>query len=187
MKKTIAAASGTPRARLTGVIYLFYFLAAIIGQILGQQNFTAWSNGINLVSYALYLALALLLYYMFKPVSRLLSLVAAVVSTIGCVIGAVALFYAPASQISPLWFFGPYCLLIGYLIFRSTFLPRIPGVLMMLAGVGWLTFLSPLGKYVAKYIEILGVLAEVSVMLWLMVKGVNVSQWNEQAATAERR
>lgn len=49
---------------------------------------------------------------------------------------------APLSR-SPLLFFGPYCLLIGYLILRSTFLPRILGVLMALAGFGSLAFLSP--------------------------------------------
>lgn len=36
-------------------------------------------------------------------------------------------------------FFGFYFLLIGYLVFRSAFLPRILGVLMMLAGVAVLT------------------------------------------------
>jgi hypothetical protein len=40
-------------------------------------------------------------------------------------------------------FFGLYCILIGYLIFRSTFLPRIIGVFMSLAGLGYMTFLSP--------------------------------------------
>ena len=39
-------------------------------------------------------------------------------------------------------FFGVYCLLIGYLIFKSAFLPRILGVLMAFAGLGWLTFLN---------------------------------------------
>jgi uncharacterized protein DUF4386 len=38
-------------------------------------------------------------------------------------------------------FFAMYDLLIGYLILRSTFLPRLFGALMVLAGVGWLTFL----------------------------------------------
>jgi hypothetical protein len=40
-------------------------------------------------------------------------------------------------------FVGLYCLLIGYLIFKSIFLPRILGVLMAIAGLGYLTFLSP--------------------------------------------
>ena len=40
-------------------------------------------------------------------------------------------------------FFGFYALLTDYLIIRSTFLPRILGVLSVVAGVGWLSFLSP--------------------------------------------
>jgi hypothetical protein len=50
--------------------------------------------------------------------------------------------YAQAYNIG-LVFFGFYCLLIGYLILRSTFLPRILGVLMVFAALAWLTFLWP--------------------------------------------
>jgi hypothetical protein len=82
-------------------------------------------------------------------------------------------------------FFGFYCLLIGYLIFRSTFLPRFLGALMMLAGLGWVTFLSPpLASDLSPYILVLGFLAELSLCLWLLVMGVNVQRWKEQANTA---
>jgi Domain of unknown function (DUF4386) len=76
-------------------------------------------------------------------------------------------------------------LLIGYLIFRSTFLPRILGALIAFAGLGWLTILSPpLAHYLLPYIEVLGVLAEGSLMLWLLVMGVNGQRWKEQASAA---
>jgi len=82
-------------------------------------------------------------------------------------------------------FFGVYCLLIGYLIFRSAFLPRILGVLMALAGLGWLTFLSPpLANRLSPYNLVLGFLAELALMLWLLARGVNVQRWKEQASAA---
>jgi hypothetical protein len=82
-------------------------------------------------------------------------------------------------------YFGFYCLLIGYLVFRSGFLPRILGVLMVFAGLGWLTFLSPpLANYLSPYILVLGFLAELSLCLWLLVIGVNVQRWKEQASAA---
>jgi hypothetical protein len=74
-------------------------------------------------------------------------------------------------------FFGFYCLLIGYLIFRSTFLPRVIGVLMAFAGLAWLTFLSPpLANYLSPYNLAAGVLGEGSLSLWFLVMGVNVSR-----------
>ena len=82
-------------------------------------------------------------------------------------------------------FFGVYCLLIGYLIFRSAFLSRILGVLMALAGLGWLTFLSPpLANRLSPYNLVLGFLAELALMLWLLARGVNVQRWKEQASAA---
>lgn len=76
-------------------------------------------------------------------------------------------------------FFGFYCLLIGYLIFKSTFLPRALGVGMVLAGFGWLTFLSPsLANYLFPYNMAPGILGEGALTLWLLVMGVNIQRWN---------
>jgi hypothetical protein len=78
-------------------------------------------------------------------------------------------------------FFGFYCLLIGYLIYRSTFLPRFLGVLMMIAGLGWLTSLwPPLTNSLYPYILLPGVLGEGALTLWLLIAGVNEPRWNEQ-------
>ena len=80
-------------------------------------------------------------------------------------------------------FFGLWCILIGYLIARSTFLPRIIGVLYALAGVGYLTLLwQPLAKYLYPYNLALAGPGEISLLLWLLVKGVNVPKWKEQAS-----
>ena len=131
-----------------------------------------------------YAVLTLLFYGMFKPVNRSLSFLAALFSLAGCVVMALGLF-PPSLPINSLLFFGPYCLLIGYLIFRSSFLPRILGVLMALAGLGWLAFLFPtLAHSLFLYIEVLGIFAEASLMLWLLVMGVNVQRWKEQAGAA---
>ena len=80
-------------------------------------------------------------------------------------------------------FFGFWCVLIGYLIFRSTFLPRIIGVLEVLAGFGYLSLLwRPLAHYLYPYNLALAGPGELSLMLWLLVKGVNEQRWKEQAS-----
>lgn len=79
--------------------------------------------------------------------------------------------------------FAVYDLLLGYLVFVSRFLPRMLGVLLMLAGVGWLTFLwPPLAGAVSFFVMPFGALAEILLMLWLLFKGVDVQRWKEQAS-----
>jgi hypothetical protein len=87
-------------------------------------------------------------------------------------------------------FFGFYCLSIGYIVVRSTFLPRVVGVLMAIGGLCYLTnsfasFLSP--SFAARlfpYIQLPSGIAELSLTLSLLVIGVNVQRWKAQASAA---
>ena len=126
--------------------------------------------------------MTVLFYGLFKPVNRRLSLLAACVSLVGIAVGPLQV-----KAVNPLVFFGFYCLLIGYLIFRSTFLPRVLGALMAFAGLGWLTFLSPaLATYLFPYNFAPGIIGEGALTLWLLVFGVDVPRW-EFMKTAEAR
>jgi hypothetical protein len=85
-------------------------------------------------------------------------------------------------------FFGFYCLSMGYLISKSTFLPRCIGVLLAIEGVLYLTnsfanFLAPaIAAHVFPFLAASAV-AEISLCLWLLVVGVNVPKWQNQAST----
>ena len=90
-------------------------------------------------------------------------------------------------------FFGFACLARGYLIFRSGYLPRTLGVLLLIAGLSYLTnsFALLLAPSFATLI-FPGVLApafvgELSVCLWLIVKGVNVGQWEQRVTLRHAR
>ena len=184
MAERIAEAWSPPRARITGVVYLLYFLTAVSAEVFVGRGRLVVYDAVNLIAYAFYIATTLLFYYMFKPVNRSISLLAAFFSLAGCANDVRSLFKLGPCKISSLVFFGPYCLLIGYLIIKSAFLPRILGVPMALAGLGWLIYLSPLASRLSTGIKVLGILAEASLMLWLIVRGVNVQRWKEQAGAA---
>jgi len=84
-------------------------------------------------------------------------------------------------------FFGFTCVLLGYLIVRSTFLPRILGILMAISGIGYLInsfvhLLAPAyGGYAFKYILVPCGIGELLLIPWLLAVGVNSSRWLEQA------
>lgn len=165
-------------ARIAGTFYLLTFMAGLPSFFIHN----ALGVALGLIAGACYVVVTLLFYYMFKPVSRNISLLAAAVSLAACVMGPAIDALHLAVRINPLVLFGCYCLLIAYLIFRSTFLPAILAVLMAFAGLGWLTYLSAsLANRLAPYNLIPGLIGEGSLTVWLLVRGVNEQRWREQA------
>lgn len=87
-------------------------------------------------------------------------------------------------------YFGCHVASIGYLILRSTFLPRIIGAVLVAGGasyfiVSFTTFISPtLGARLTPFVIPIALLGEGSFTLWLLIKGVNAEKWRLQAQTA---
>jgi len=135
----------------------------------------------NLVATAFYAAATVYVYQLLKPVNKGLSALAAVFSFIGCALSFLTVF-GFGTSINPLVFFGLHCFLVGLLILRSSYLPRAIGGLMVFAGLGWLTFLSPsLAKSLSPFNMLPGILGEASLSVWLLARGVNASKWRETA------
>lgn len=81
-------------------------------------------------------------------------------------------------------FYGIASILRGYLIFRSGYLPKVLGVLLALAGLGFVTknlaiVLAP--SYASDILLLPMFLATVSLTVWFFVKGVNVPKWEAKA------
>jgi hypothetical protein len=174
-------ADQSPRliARIAGGFWLVTFVAGSLALFVGRG--TSLFTMANFVAPLAYLVAALAMYGLLRPVNRTLSLIAAAFGVAGCLISLLRL--APVIHVRDLVFFGVQCLLIGILIYRSTFLPRFLGVLMMLAGLGWLTNLWPaLANSLAPYSLMPGIFGEGVLIVWLLVKGVDVQRWREEAA-----
>ncbi len=86
-------------------------------------------------------------------------------------------------------FWGLWLFPLGYLIFKSSFLPKILGILLIIAGVGYLIdsfalFLAPhYGISIVDYTFI----GEITITLWLLIKGVNVQQWEKRTLESEEK
>jgi hypothetical protein len=179
--KQIAKLSPRFKARSAGALSLLGLLAAVLCEFFVRRLEIAG----DLIAVVSMVLVTLVLYDIFKPVNKGLSLLAASLNLVGLTCGA--LRWNPRGVDIPVALNGFYCLLIGCLIFKSTFLPRILGALMAIGGLGWLTFLSPpLASRLSPYNLASGIIGQESVMLWLLVMGVNVQRWKDQASAAVR-
>jgi hypothetical protein len=179
MTKRIIEASPRFKARMAGVFFLLTMLTAafteIFVRVIGKLNFAA-DLAAAFVEVSGMVAVTMLFYAIFKPVNKNVSLLAASINL------AALTFEAFQVLDIGLVFHGFYCLLIAYLIFRSTFLPRILGAPMATSGLCWLMFLpTPLADYLSPYNMAVALLSEGMVMLWLLVMGVNVSDLRRES------
>jgi len=162
------------KARVAGSFYAVTVLTSLYAYFPARGTHLGHAAG--LIAGAAYLVVALLLYELFKPVSRSLSSLAALFSVVGV-----------ARTVDSIFFFGFYCILLGFLIYRSTFIPRALGVLMALAGLGLLvnnlSNLLPSGM--TNIVSTIGFsldgIGEILFTLWLLVIGVNVQKWEAEA------
>lgn len=226
----------SPRAtaRWAGLLYLINALCGlwaevfVRGKVMVTGNAAATAANIlanpllyrsgfvaDLVSMVTEIGIAVLFYYLLRPVSR--GLAAAMVlfrMAWVAIFATVALtHFAPLLLLSQkgldagqaqalsyfflrlhgqgyevaLVFFGVDCLLIGLLILRSVFLPRVLGVLMGIAGLCYLAnsfgdFLVPAVAHAfGMWLLLPCALAEYALILWLLVVGVNPEKWKRQA------
>ena len=85
-------------------------------------------------------------------------------------------------------FFGFSTLIQGWLIYRSGFLPRWLGVLGIISGLGWLTFLSPpLGMRLFMYLAVFALTGVLAICVWLLTVGVDEQRWRQRAGTSPQR
>ncbi len=84
-------------------------------------------------------------------------------------------------------FFSFYGLALGYLVFRSTFMPRVIGLLLAFGALCYLTYsfatlLSPgVAHRLVPYIQLPSLVGEGSLCLWMLIVGLNVERWKQLA------
>ena len=133
------------------------------------------------------------LYTLFKPVSRRLSAAAAWMRTVYALLLMVAisqlvvgysLLGDPKAALpvlesfNTIWvislgLFGASLLLVGYLAFRSGFIAKIFGILLTIAGIGYLADaigMAFIPSFTAVFAHFLFV-GEVAIIFWLLIKG----------------
>ena len=194
-------------------------VAATAENIVASQSLFRAGFATDLVVFVIEVALAAVLYVLFRPVSRTLALVMAfarlaMVTILG--LNLLNMFTALQLLTSPEYatafekgqlqalafvflnaqhygyalgmvFFGLHLGVLGFLVYRSRFLPRILGILMVVSALGYLAdsftkFLTPqYADTLAVVVVVTALIGELPLTLWLLVKGVNVERWRQRA------
>ena len=160
-------------ARITGLFYLANIAIGIFAIYWTQQD-RATGDLINLAGAVEYALVVVLLGRLFEPGARGLSWAVAAVGLIACAVSGAALLhlFALPTGVNLVVVFGPYCIGLGILIVRTDLMPRWLGILLVGAGLSWLTFADPaLAHRLAPWNTVAGAVPELLLTLWLLVFG----------------
>lgn len=175
----------TRQARFAGVFYVLTIITGLMGARLPNGPL---ADAANLAGTLCYVVVTVLLYLLFRGVNRPISLVAAMFSLVGCVFGILDALHRDATHIHYIVYFGVYCLLLGYLVFRSAFMPRFVGILVAVAGFGWLTFLfPPLAHRIMPAQMLTGLVGEGFLTVYLLIARFRPAEPHEHPAPAISR
>jgi hypothetical protein len=224
-------------ARIAGVLYLINIACGVFGEIFVRGHLIVAGDAVatahrimgseflfrcgiagDLIMHITDVPMAVIFYVLLRPVSRDLSLLAALFGMLQTAIlcanklnlvtvllllgGSNYLKAFDSNQLQALAslsltlhgygfgigliFFGVSCLVTGYLMFRSEYFPKFLGVLQAIAGLSYLInsftlLLFPsLADKMFPAIVLPAFIGELATCVWLIVKGVNISKWNER-------
>lgn len=169
-------------ARIAGGFYLLVFVFGIAAlNTSGNTRFAA-----NLVAAAIYYVVTVMLYQLYRPVSAAGSLVTALFSFTALTVGVLSDFGVVRFPINTLVLFGAYCIGLGSLTVKATFLPTAVGVLLIVAGLGWLTYIyPPLAERLGPWAMAPGMIGEGVLTFWLLAAGVDPERWSAQSTRSK--
>jgi hypothetical protein len=161
--------------------------------ILNSESLFRWGIASLVLTAVLDMIVAGALFVVFEPVSRGVSMMAALfrvaytaVFLVGIIQLAVALgllrdppqAMRAVDAYNTIWlvgliFFGIHLMLIGYLAYRSGYMAKIFGILLVVAGLGYLVdgFGTVLVPNYSMNIAQFTFFGEAALMLWLLIKG----------------
>jgi len=188
-------------ARIAGALYLVNIIAGAfaIGYVSSvaptiHANEALFRAGIaaHLIVTLTNPPLTMIFYELFKVVNRRLALMAAFFSLVATGIEGASLFVQVEHPIVAAYdvytaFFGFELMTIGYLVYRSNFLPRAIGLLLVVDGISYLVYcfvdiLAPgLASHLVPWVQLPILAGEGSLTVWLLVAGVNATRWTELA------
>jgi Domain of unknown function (DUF4386) len=171
----VRVALARPNARMTGMVYLAYFVIAIIGQVLALRDPSSTvAAAVQVGGTMWYGVVALFLCRLLGDPRRGAGALAVISAVVGCVFQSLyfALGLGRGAEVLALAFFGFFLVLLGYLVVRSALVPRAIGVALIVGGAASSVLWLPFVPAVLTPAFLLGGVAELMLLVWLLVVGV---------------